>query len=64
MRRAQPTPPKRKMASKVPKGQPASERSVDRRPDRQPTDDMDDLNIVPDEFMPEWNYTIFPRTKK
>ena len=28
------------------------------------SDIEDDLNIVYDEFMPEWNYTIYPRTKK
>jgi len=48
----------------VPEGKRPGENSADSRPGRQPTDDIDDLNIVYDEFMPEWNYTIYPRTKK
>jgi hypothetical protein len=64
MRREQPTRPKRKAASKAPKRKGSSGNSANAGPGEQPTDNKDDLNIVPDEFMPEWNYTIFPRRKK
>jgi hypothetical protein len=64
MRREQPTRPKRKAASKAPKPERSSGNSADAGPNEKPTDDTDDLNIVPDEFMPEWNYTILPRHKK
>jgi hypothetical protein len=64
MHRAQPKRPKRKAASKAPQRKAPSRHSAQSGANQQPTDDTDDLNIVYDEFMPEWNYTIFPRTKK
>ena len=64
MRRAQATPPRRKAAPKAPKEKRLSGDSVGSEPRQQPTDDIDDLNIVPDGFIPYWTYTIFPRTKK
>jgi len=64
MRREQPTGPEHKAASKEPKRKRSSGNSANSGPGEQPTNDKDDLNIVPNEFMPEWNYTIFPRHKK
>jgi hypothetical protein len=56
--------PKRQTASETPKKAPSSGASAGSASGRQEKNDADDLLIVPDKFMPEWNYTIFPRTKK
>jgi len=42
----------------------SSRNSANRGIEEQPTDDKDDLNIVPDEFMPEWNYYYLPTAQK
>jgi len=64
MRRPQTPQPKRKAASKAAKQRPPSRNSANTGAREQPIGADDDLNIVYDEFAPEWNYTIFPRTKK
>jgi hypothetical protein len=64
MRRPQTPQPKRKTASKPAKRRLPSGNLTNSGTRKQPTSADDDLNIVYDEFAPEWNYTIFPRTKK